>query len=576
MGIQRETVIEFRHFQIIALFKGNKMKLPILTGFMVMVLALLTNVEAKLLTSITSKSFEEGANPIQFNYGVAVSDVDGDGDFEFVVAGYGTNLGAGAPNLVLSYNKKTEKLENLAIDDTESPYYNIRNDKGKAIGVAACDVDGDGREEIFSINTNTYSGASDTGELDKLFRFNDETGKFEDILTKDYNIGVLENLAGRSVACIDRKGDGKYGIYLANYAARSNGVQVGAHTILEMDESRSSGSKIFLKNVGEEAGVQQFSGGRGVTIGPIVSNYSDFFCDNERGSNFLWENDGYGQFNDIAKEVEIPDSNQNGRGVTLSDFNNDGQIDIAYGNWNGPHRLYLQERINNNINGYEDDVQNEKIKFKNIAIGTEYENSTPIRTVIAMDFDNGGNQELFMNNIDYQSRGAPTSVHSVINSANADPTIQNLDVGDAIEVNGHGTGGAVADMDGDGQVELLLSHGESASEPLTMYSVTEGNANNYIRIFVKHKTGAPARGSSVRLFLNDGSSQMRVIDAGSGYLCQMEPVAHFGLGSKVPSSMTIEVRWPDGITRSFDVSNQINKQFTVQHPSVCNGSNFCS
>ena len=27
--------------------------------------------EAKLFTSITSKSFEEGANPIQFNYGVA-------------------------------------------------------------------------------------------------------------------------------------------------------------------------------------------------------------------------------------------------------------------------------------------------------------------------------------------------------------------------------------------------------------------------------------------------------------------------------------------------------------------------
>jgi len=60
---------------------------------------------------------------------------------------------------------------------------------------------------------------------------------------------------------------------------------------------------------------------------------------------------------------------------------------------------------------------------------------------------------------------------------------------------------------------------------------------------------------------------MRVIDAGSGYLCQMEPIAHFGLGLKVPISMTVEVRWPDGITRSFDVSNQINQQVTIQYPN---------
>ena len=61
------------------------------------------------------------------------------------------------------------------------------------------------------------------------------------------------------------------------------------------------------------------------------------------------------------------------------------------------------------------------------------------------------------------------------------PILQKLDVADAIEVNGHGTGGAVADMDGDGHVELILSHGESASEPLTLYNVTEGETNNYIR-----------------------------------------------------------------------------------------------
>ena len=84
---------------------------------------------------------------------------------------------------------------------------------------------------------------------------------------------------------------------------------------------------------------------------------------------------------------------------------------------------------------------------------------------------------------------------------------------------------------------------------------------------MRHKTGAPARGSSVRLFLDDNSSQMRVIDAGSGYLCQMEPVAHFGLGSKMPLSMTVEVRWPDGVTRSFDVSDKINQQVTIEYAS---------
>ena len=33
--------------------------------------------------------------------------------------------------------------------------------KGQAIGVCACDIDGDGREEIYFLNTNkAYSGLS--------------------------------------------------------------------------------------------------------------------------------------------------------------------------------------------------------------------------------------------------------------------------------------------------------------------------------------------------------------------------------------------------------------------------------
>lgn len=42
---------------------------------------------------------------------------------------------------------------------------------------------------------------------------------------------------------------------------------------------------------------------------------------------------------------------QHGRGVALGDFNRDGKTDIIYGNWNGPHRLYMQ-------------LNNRKQKFK--------------------------------------------------------------------------------------------------------------------------------------------------------------------------------------------------------------------
>lgn len=42
---------------------------------------------------------------------------------------------------------------------------------------------------------------------------------------------------------------------------------------------------------------------------------------------------------------------QHGRGVALADFNRDGKTDIVYGNWNGPHRLYMQ-------------LNNRKHKFK--------------------------------------------------------------------------------------------------------------------------------------------------------------------------------------------------------------------
>lgn len=63
------------------------------------------------------------------------------------------------PNLVLKYDKARGRLVNVAEDERDSPYYALRDRQGNAIGVTACDIDGDGREEIYFLNTNNaFSG----------------------------------------------------------------------------------------------------------------------------------------------------------------------------------------------------------------------------------------------------------------------------------------------------------------------------------------------------------------------------------------------------------------------------------
>lgn len=60
---------------------------------------------------------------------------------------------------MLKYDRARGRLVNVAPDEHGSPYYALRDRQGNAIGVAACDIDGDGREEIYFLNTNNaFSG----------------------------------------------------------------------------------------------------------------------------------------------------------------------------------------------------------------------------------------------------------------------------------------------------------------------------------------------------------------------------------------------------------------------------------
>ena len=193
----------------------------------------------------------------------------------------------------------------------------------------------------------------------------------------------------------------------------------------------------------------------------------------------------------------------------------------------------------------------EKNEFKDIG-NKDFDKPSRIRTIISADFDNDGFDEVFMNNI-----AEPNKLFRIKDDGKFEQI--NFEVG--LEANGYGTGAAVADIDNDGVLELLVARGESKEQPLTLYKAKVNKENKYLRIKPLNKHGAPARGATVTLITNK-RKHSKTIDAGSGYLCQMEPVAHYGI-RKNEKNFKVEIKWTNGTKKLFNVS-ELNQTITIK------------
>ncbi len=456
------------------------------------------NLHADFFEDITSQIVD---NPKRLSYGISVTDLNQDGNFDFIVTGFGYL------NLALSY--ENGKLINIVNQKKFSDEFR------RTIGVAACDIDKDGFEEIYFLNTDTYSGTKKYS--DRLLDMRDNN--YFDLFELEKNKENLNLTAGRSVACVDRKGDGEYGIYVANYGGPSRFYEI------ENESIKDKAQNLNLDNI---------TGGRAVVSGHILTDRADIFAANERGANFLFKNNN-GNFEDVAFDYRIDDAIQNGRGTALSDIYYRGRLDILSGNWLGYHRAWILENR----------------EFKDIG-NKAFDKPSRIRTIISADFDNDGFDEVFMNNI-----AEPNKLFRIKDNGKFEQI--NFQVG--LEANGYGTGAAVADIDNDGVLELLVARGESKEQPLTLYKAKVNKENKYLRIKPLNKYGAPARGATVTLITNK-RKHSKTIDAGSGYLCQMEPVAHYGI-RKNEKNFKVEIKWTNGTKKLFNVS-ELNQTITIK------------
>jgi len=434
---------------------------------------------------------------------VAVADLLGSGAPQFVVCG------DGGPNRVFA------GVGGELLDRTPRA---LADDGRPSVAAAAADVDGDGFEELFVLNAHT--SASPSRHAHRLFHRATD-GHWHDLFADPTNRADCHSTGGRSVAAVDRRGSGRYGFLVA-----------GVGTPMRFIERTADG---HLADLAPALGLDAVTAGRSLWVGPLASDRPDVFCGNEGGANFLYRNTGCGTFLEIAAAVRLADAGERARWVAGLDADGDGHFDLAVANWDGPNRLLIRQ-----------------------SDGTFHDRATPamaypgpVHTLVAADFDNDGYEELF-----FHCQGEPNRLFRRSSDSRHLLNWVLADVGAAAEPGGYGTGAAVADIDGDGRLELLLAHGGQVPQPLSLFKV-DGGDNHWLRVQPLTRFGAPARGAVVRLRAG-GRTQIRVID------CQMEPVAHFGLGA-VETVGEVRVTWPDGATAILSAP-EVRRTIPALHP----------
>jgi len=116
-----------------------------------------------------------------------------------------------------------------------------------------------------------------------------------------------------------------------------------------------------------------------------------------------------------------------------------------------------------------------------------------------------------------------------------------------IKVYGEQRGCAVADYDGDGRVDLVVTQNGATTK---LYRNASGKPG--LRVRLNGPEGNPAGvGAAVRLFFGQKAGPVREIHAGSGYWSQDSTVQVMG----TPEPPTrIWVRWPGGKTVTADIA----------------------
>lgn len=423
------------------------------------------------------------------------------------------------------------------------------DDRGYGLGVACADYNNDGFTDIYVNNFGP----------NVLYRNNGD-GTFSDVTAE---AGVANGYrVGAGVVFFDMDADGDVDLYVGNYIKFRYELHVTRYVggyprypsprEYEPDTDtlyRNNGDGSFT-DVSDTSGISRHAG---TTMGITATDYDDdgdvdiFTCNDVR-ANFLFRNNGDGTFEEVAL---IAGTAYNGygaenasMGVDAGDFDGDGRIDFFMTSYQGEFPVLYQ----NEGGGIFADVTLEKGagqgSFPHVNWGTGF-----------ADFDNDGDRDLYIacghvdDLIDYIDPSTSFFARNVLllndGRGNFVDVSDRSGPGLAVRLPSRGIG--LDDLDNDGDIDIVVLN---LHNPATVLRNESRPLGHWLQVrLMGTESGRDGVGARVRV-LAGGRWQVDEVHAGRGYQSDHGKRLHFGLGDSTHVER-IEVRWPRGQIATF-------------------------
>lgn len=469
--------------------------------------------------------------------GVAVFDYDGDGLPDIFFAN-----GAQVPSLEKNGLRYRNRLfRNLGgwkfKDVTEEAGL---GGTGYAIGAAAADYDNDGHVDLFVAGVHS----------NHLYR-NLGNGKFKDVTAE---AGIRSDVWSITGGWFDFDNDGHLDLFVVNYLKWSpdnapfcgdpfSGIRAYCHPRfyegLPNTLYRNRGDGTF-EDISESSGIASHVG-KGMSV--AFADYdddgnTDVFVTNDKEPNFLFHNLGNGKFEEVGLQagVALPDAGNeiSAMGADFRDYDNDGRPDIIVAALSG-ETYPLFRNLGKGL------FQDWTFRSRLASLTVKRSGWSPLLA----DFNNDGCKDLFTSNSHVndtveQFEAAHYKQSNSIFAGACDGTFVDMSgqAGEGFGIARAHRGAAVADFDGDGKLDVVVT---ALGAPAELWRNMSTGDNTWLALKLVG-TRSNRDGIGARISIGDQWNHMTV---NAGYASSTNGPVHFGTGSRRTVDR-VAISWPSG------------------------------